>query len=99
MLRSAETDSLGTEHDCHVGVLRSVGVCSDAHCLDLIDIGHELLVVLVQVGVRLLHRSAEDLDDLGVLDLDLCVVDCACEAVDRDVVTFLDDCAVDLECL
>ena len=99
MLCSAQTDTFCTEHDSHVGILRCIGIGSDTHCLDLIDIAHELLVVLEQVGILLIHCSLENLNDLGRLDLDLCIVDSTVEAVDGDVVTFLDDNTVDLECL
>ena len=45
---SAKANTLCTEHDCHMSVLRSISIGPDAHCLDLIDIAHELLVVLEQ---------------------------------------------------
>ncbi len=82
MLCSAKSDTFGTEHDSHVSISRSISVCSDAHCLDFIDIAHELLVVLEQLGVLLLHASVENLNDLRRLDLDLCGIDSTCEAVD-----------------
>src|SRR5574344_1519028 len=61
MLCSAETDTFSSNHDCISGILRSIGICSYAHSLNLIYIFHELLVILIERGFALSHCAFKNL--------------------------------------
>ena len=89
VLSSAETDTFCTKHDCISCILWSICVGPDAHGLDLVNVVHELLVVLIEHGFGLSHCSFKNLHDFTWLYSNLLGIDVTCEAVNCHVVTFV----------